>query len=129
MPIVEAPGFPAARMGSCPDARSPRRVDDRAMKYAVRWRQDDGPDRVGGLAIDRRSIVLADARESLDTPALQLGIDELADIFLERQSGGATGGRPTLVILTHGGTRVQITSLEGLGALHELAEQLALVRR
>ncbi len=98
------------------------------MTYAVRWNENDGPDHVGGLTVGPGSLVLSDAGESFDTPSLRLESDDLADIYLERRTGGTWSGRPNLVVVTHGGTRLQIASLEGLGALHELAEQLTLAR-
>ncbi len=122
-------GFPAATIGSGPEARRARPGHDGRMTYAVRWSENDGPSHAGGLTFDRGSLVLADAGESSDTPALRLRSDELADIYFERRTGGSASGRPNLVLVTHGGTRLQIASLEGLGALHELAEQLTLARQ
>jgi hypothetical protein len=98
------------------------------MTYAVRWNENDGPDHVGGLKVEGSRLVLSDAGESVETPALRVESDELADIFLERRVGGTTSGRPSLVLVTHHGSRLQISSLEGLGALHELAEQLTIAR-
>ena len=122
-------GFPAALIGGGTEARRSSPRHHRHMTYAVRWNEDDGPDHVGGLTLDRESLVLADAGGSSHEPALRLRSDELADIYLERRTGGSASGRPSLVLVTRGGTRLQIASLEGLGALHELAEQLTLARR
>jgi hypothetical protein len=115
-------------MGAGPDAREAAQGDDALMTYGVRWNENDGPDHVGGLTVDRGTLVLSDAGESIHKPALRLASEELADIYLERRTGSSNSGRPNLVLVTHDGTRLQIASLEGLGALHELAEQLTLAR-
>jgi hypothetical protein len=98
------------------------------MTYAVRWNENDGPDHVGGLTVERGTLILSDAGESAHEPALRVESDDLADIYLERRTGNSASGRPNLVLVTHGGTRLQIASLEGLGALHELAEQVTIAR-
>jgi hypothetical protein len=104
-------------------------VDDHArMTYAVRWNENDGPDHVGGLTLEQESLSLFDAGDGTGEPAVRVHGEELADIYLERHAGGSAGGRPSLVLVTHGGRRLQIASLEGLGALHELAEQLSAAR-
>jgi hypothetical protein len=81
------------------------------MTYAVVISADDGPARAGRLELERDSVAYAGGR---------VPYADLRDIYLERTSNRP----PQLVVLSRDGERLQISSLEGLGALHELAEHL-----
>jgi hypothetical protein len=87
------------------------------MTYAVAISEDDGPGRVGRLELEPSCLRFAGGKP--------VRYADLRDVYVERRSGGSPPGRPTLVVVTRGGARLQIASLEGLGALHELAESLA----
>jgi hypothetical protein len=91
------------------------------MTYAVVVSEDDGPEHVGRLEFERDCL-----RLSAGSP---VRYDDLRDVYVERRSGGSTAqSRPTLVLITRQGERLRIGSLEGLGALHELAGKVAEAR-
>jgi hypothetical protein len=90
------------------------------MTYAVRWSENDGPPHAGVMALDDRFVELSDDR--------RIRYGDLADIFLERRVGGALSRRPSLVLVCRDGVRLEIESLQGLGVLHELAEELVEAR-
>jgi hypothetical protein len=93
----------------------------RLMSYAVVWRENDGPACAGLVELDDRCFELSQDR--------RVRYCDLADVYLERRSGGSASSRPSLILICHDGTRLQIESLEGLGALHELAGELVEARR
>ena len=90
------------------------------MTYAVLVSEDDGPEQPGSLALEPDALRFPNGS--------RVRYAELGDVYVERRSGGPRSGRPSLVLLRHDGERMRITSLEGLGALHELAEQVAAAR-
>jgi len=90
------------------------------MSYAVVWRENDGPARAGLAEVEDRCLALSKDR--------RVQYCDLADVYLERRSGGSASSRPALVLICHDGSRLQIESLEGLGALHELAGELVEAR-
>ncbi len=114
-------GFPESRIAADPDARRVGPAEDAAMSYAIVWRENEGEAFAGRLALAADCVVLSGATAGARESERRLGYEDLADVRLERRD------RPLLVLLGPGGNRVEITSLDGAGALHELAEQLAVV--
>jgi len=90
------------------------RGDHALMTYAVVVSADDGPEQPGRLELAPDGLRFAGG--------IPMRYSDLGDVYVERRSGGSQGGRPALVLISRGGERLRITSLEGLGALHELAE-------
>jgi hypothetical protein len=91
------------------------------MSYAVVWSENGGPGHAGLMELEDRFLELSEDR--------QVRYGDLADVYLERRSGGSSvSSRPSLVLICRDGARLQIESLEGLGALHELAEELVEAR-
>jgi hypothetical protein len=84
------------------------------MTYAVRWRENDGPAVAGGLSLGGAGLELTGA-----AARRALMFDDVSELYLER------GGQPALVLVTRDGDRVAIASLQGLGALHEVADRVA----
>jgi len=82
------------------------------MTYAVMLSADDGPATAGRLDLEPDSFSFSDGR--------RVRYGDLLDIYLERSSNKP----PSLVVQPRTGDRLRFVSLEGLGALHELAEQL-----
>jgi hypothetical protein len=80
------------------------------MTYAVVLSTDDEPGQTGRLDLGRDSFSFSDGR--------RVRYADLQDIYLER----APGKPPSLVVEPRSGDRLRFVSLEGLGALHELAE-------
>jgi hypothetical protein len=101
-------------MAFIPDARVQPGGDHALMTYAVVVSADDGPEQPGRLELEPDCL-----RFSGGHP---VRYSDLGDVYVERRSGGSQGGRPALVLISHTGERLRITSVEGLGALYELAE-------
>ncbi len=82
------------------------------MTYAVVLSTDGQPGQTGRLDLERDSFSFSDGR--------RVRYSDLQDIYLER-----TPGTPTsLVVNSRSGSQLRFVSLEGLGALHELAEHI-----
>jgi hypothetical protein len=92
------------------------------MTYAVVWRENGGEAYAGRLSLDRDCVVLSGTAPGARESTRRLRCEELADVRLERRDG------PLLVLLGPVGSRIEVTSLEGPGALHELAEWIAVAR-
>jgi hypothetical protein len=90
------------------------------MTYAVVVSEDDGPEHIGRLELERDCLRLFGGST--------VRYDDLHDVYVERRSGGSSTSRPTLVLISRKGERFRIGSLEGLGALHELAGRVAEAR-
>jgi len=82
------------------------------MTYAVVLSTDGEPAKAGRLDLEPRSFSFSDGR--------RVRYADLSDIYLERAPGKPT----SLVVQPRSGDRLRFVSLEGLGALHELAEQI-----
>jgi hypothetical protein len=81
------------------------------MTYAMTISADDGPATAGRLELEPDSFSFSDG-----TP---VPYADLVDIYLERRSNGP----PALVLQRRTGERLRFVTLEGLGALHEVAEE------
>jgi hypothetical protein len=98
------------------------------MSYAVVWRENEGPERAGSLELDRRSVQLSGPGESGREASCTRRLTDLTDVFLERSSPARNTWNPALMLLDRGGGCVAIGSLQGVGALHELADELNAAR-
>ena len=84
------------------------------MTYAVVLSADDGPEQAGRLDLEDDGLRFSGGS--------RVRYADLRDVYFERR---ATGGRSTaLVLVSRDGERLRISSLQGLGVLHELAEEL-----
>jgi hypothetical protein len=82
------------------------------MTYAVMVSTGDGPSRPGRLDLEPDCFSFSDGT--------RVQYRDLLDMYLERHSSEP----PVLVLQPRTGERLRLASLEGLGALHELAEEL-----
>ena len=98
------------------------------MTYAVIWSENGGPVYAGGLELAVEWVVLAGTAP----PALESGeklfYEELADTWIERRPEARLRGLTTLVIERRNGTPLRIASVQGVGALVELVDRLAVAR-
>jgi len=94
------------------------------MTYAVVWSEDGGPPNAGSLEVVDGHLLLAGRIES----GRRLALRDLADARLERLYAQRLSGRPTLVLALRGGHVLRVASMEGGGALHELADRIAAAR-
>jgi hypothetical protein len=94
------------------------------MSYAVVWEEGNGPIYAGRLELrDGRLDLIGTALGSGPTHRT-LRFCELGLVSVERRRVLCLGGRPTLIAEMPGRPRLRIGSLDGAGALHELAELL-----
>jgi hypothetical protein len=87
------------------------------VTYAVRWRENGGPACTGGLLLTDGGLELAGA-----AARRRIGYGDLSELYLDRTADAL------LVLVTSRGDRLAIGSLQGLGALHELADRVAAAR-
>jgi hypothetical protein len=99
------------------------------MSYVVVWSENDGPLYAGRLDLARRSVLLEGTAPEVRRSCEEVSYDELGDVRVERRRGARLGGRPTLVLERRDGSRLRVASVEGGGALHELAQLLQLAWR
>jgi hypothetical protein len=97
------------------------------MSYAIVWRRNQGPGHAGMLELEPQHVHLVGG----GAPEAQCDVryDELEDVYVERSTAEANSREPALVLSTRAGDRIAIGSLEGVGALHELADSVAHERR
>ena len=95
------------------------------MSYAVVWSENDGPVYAGHLELADRFVLLSGTAPQALESRRKLLCEELADVSFERRPGDRLGGRPTLVVARPSGPTLRLASIQGGGALHELAERLA----
>lgn len=90
------------------------------MTYAVVMSADDGPEQAGRLELTPDCIRFSDGT--------RVRYSDLGDVYVERRAGSSMSSRPALIVISRQGERRRIASLEGLGALHELAGELVEAR-
>jgi hypothetical protein len=100
----------------------------RHMTYAVVWSEDGGPPNAGSLEVADGRITLAGRASAQLERSLSLPYHDLAEARLERLYADRLSGRPTLVLRLRGGPVLRVASMEGGGALHELADRIAAAR-
>jgi hypothetical protein len=98
------------------------------MSYGVVWSENDGSLHAGRLDLVRGSILFDGTSREMGRCRRELFYDELADVRRERRREARLTKRPTLVLARRNGGCIRISSLEGAGALHELAERLEAAR-
>ena len=86
------------------------------MTYAVLVSEDGGPGRTGRLELDSSCVAFSGGG--------RVSLADLRDVYLERRPNSP----PALVMISKQGERFRVSSLEGLGALHELAEAVVQAR-
>jgi hypothetical protein len=89
----------------------------RIVSYAVLWRENGGPACPGGLSLVRDGVELSGSAR-----LRWVSYADVRELYLDRSE------QPMLVLVTSGGDSFAIASLQGLGALHELADRVALAR-
>jgi hypothetical protein len=93
------------------------------MTYAVVWRENEGSDYSGRLELAGDGVVLSGSKAGWRHAERELRYADLTELSLERAAANHVT-QPMLVLKTKGEDRIEIVSLDGLGALHELAERV-----
>lgn len=117
-------GISASETGPCTDVHAEQSLDHAFMTYAIIWNENNGPDYAGKLELTAREAHLAGGGRDVSSVHRDLPYSDLDNVYLERCAPARNTWEPALVLITHSGDRIAIGSLEGLGALHELAESL-----
>jgi hypothetical protein len=127
---LQAPcGFPAGRHAGknggtygvgCPIIR--------AMSYGVVWSENEGPLHAGRLDLAGGSILFDGTSREMGRCRHELFYEELGDVWRERRREARLSKRPTLVFQRRNGSCIRVSSLDGAGALHELAERVQVAR-
>jgi hypothetical protein len=97
------------------------------MSYAIVWTENDGLRLTGRLDLTAAGVVLTGIRAGASAPR-ELSYSDLTTARLERSTHVEFPSEPALALGTQAGDRLVIGSLEGVGALHELADELAWAR-
>ena len=99
------------------------------LTYAVVWSENGGPAVVGSLEFAGDDLVLSGATAGTPASSRRLPLATVSDAHLGRFAEARGGLGRGLVVLDADGGRVEIASLEGAGALHEVADHLAALRK
>jgi hypothetical protein len=118
-------GLSAIASRAHPEASAGGPEDHVGMTYAVRWSENDGPEFAGRLSMEPAGVTLHGTAAGRPPASCDVRFAEIVDLYLERTAPPRHTWRPSLVLVTTAGDRVEIGSLQGLGALHELAEEVA----
>lgn len=95
------------------------------MSYAIVWSENDEPGYAGRLELTPTAVLLSGTRATPPKARRELCYHDLTAVYLERRAPAKRPWEPALVLVTREGDRVAIGSLDGLGALHELADYVA----
>lgn len=101
--------------------------EDGPMSYAIVWRENDGLRHTGRLDLTDAAVVLTGTGAGAFV-LRELSYGDLSTAHLERSTHVELLSEPALVVGTEEGDRFVIGSLEGVGALHELADELVSAR-
>jgi hypothetical protein len=99
------------------------------MSYAVIWNTNDEADCFGELELLPKTVELLGVGDHVHEAQVSVRLSDIDSIYVERCAPPRNSWEPALVLVTRGGDRIAIGSLEGLGALHELAESVEHGRR
>jgi hypothetical protein len=99
------------------------------VRYAVVWSENGGSLHAGGLELDSSSLQPTGTAPSKGASRRRLPHEGLDDARIERRTHLRLAGRPTPVLAFRDGGRLCLASIESVGSLHELAEQLEAGRR
>jgi hypothetical protein len=89
------------------------------MSYAVVWREDEGTRNVGKLELEPAGLHLTGLAEQ------RVPYADVVSLRILRRQEGLAARRPILVLGERSGSTVELWPLEGVGALHELADEIA----
>lgn len=95
------------------------------LSYAVVWREAGGPVYTGKLEIAPDAVRLRGSSRDGAVWAERLPYEQLASVRIGRSAEDRLGGERTLVLERSSGSRLHVASLDGLGIVHELADQVA----
>jgi len=97
----------------------------RPVTYAVLWSVNDGPELAGAVALAGSGLELSGSAAGGPRVRQVFPYTDLRELYFERLAPRKHTWDPSLVLVTSSGDRVAIGSLQGLGALHELADEVA----
>ena len=98
------------------------------MSYGVVWSENEGSLHAGRMELVGGAILFDGTSPEIGRCRQELFYDELGDVRRERRREARLRKRPTLAVERRDGGCILISSFEGAGALHELAERLQVAR-
>jgi hypothetical protein len=117
--------FPATRSRDHPEVVRSWAADHGPMSYAIIWVDEGGKKSSGRLDLSPTAVVLTGTGAGA---IRELAYDELTGARVERSAQLELPAEPALVLELHDGETLVIGSLEGIGALYELADDLEAAR-
>lgn len=93
--------------------------------YAVVWREATGPVYSGKLVLGLLAVELEGGAPRGRHVLYRVFYDELTDVYVSRAGAERLDGRPALVLGRRTGSPLRIASVNGVGTIPELAEELA----
>ncbi len=125
---ASARGVSATHARLIPDARRRRACHAPRVTYAVVWNDETGTSFAGKLELIEGCVVLSGRGPEGSEGERRLPVSELTDVHVGQLSRAQAAASRGLVLVGGDGKRLEIASLEGVGALHELAEGIAWAR-
>jgi hypothetical protein len=98
------------------------------MSYAIVWSDSGGTKFSGRLDLTSAAVVLTGTGAGAAGVMRELSYSDLAGARVERCGQVELPPEPALVLSTRNGERLVIGTLEGVGALYELADDVAVAR-
>jgi hypothetical protein len=98
------------------------------MSYAVVWKERGQPEVPGRLDLADGCLILSGRASHGEARERHFPLTDVAGVHFERRLDSVTGRGRLLVVESTDGSRVELTSLEGQGALHELADEISAER-
>jgi hypothetical protein len=92
--------------------------------HAVTWYEDGLPNYTGKLEVTPAELRFEGASARGRTSVQTLRYDDIASVRVGRGSEERLQGRPTLLLERRSGGLIRISSLTGLGAIRELADNV-----
>ena len=95
-------------------------------QYAVLWREGNDSVSVGRLDVNQDALRLKGTERGGDSRQCDVPLATIRAVRIERMGSERLQGMPTLVVERYAADPVLIAQATGIGAIHELADLLAL---
>jgi hypothetical protein len=93
--------------------------------YPVLWREGKGRIYAGKVEVGPRDLTLEGSCHGRGHALRRIPYEDLAGLSLTLASEERLYGKLTLVLELHGGGAVEVTSVNGVGTVRDLEEQIA----
>jgi len=100
--------------------------ETRRAQYAVLWQEDADPVSVGRLEVGDGMFTLTGKERGGPSRQCRVALSTIRAVRIGRMENERLDGMLTLVVERHRAEPILIAQATGIGAIHELADQLAL---